>query len=149
MKNHEFNSKDAIADYKAIQFTLGLGKNFSLDQLIKAIEDFRKHPIEISSEVMPPEIYGYSHYQAEAGVFIAKYNSELDEKMALRAKLHELAHIARGDVGGIKQNRCYISRNRDLYDKLEYDVEFIASMWLKAIIKNDLDLANQDWIGNR
>jgi hypothetical protein len=139
----KFDVTAAYRRYNTLMAMLDVKPHFTFDELKMAIERLREKDIEIAALPMPGNIYG-SAKLAAADYYIISYNQALDERLSTRTILHELAHIARGDVEKSKEKICYISRE-NCYSVLEFDVEFICSMWLEQMVKGGPERAGKLW----
>lgn len=145
----------ATERYELLMQKLGLKSNFTLEELISCIEQNRGRQIDIDKGPLSPDIYGCAKLSEDGQSYLIGYNDKLQRRIALRAILHELGHIARGDV----DRRCGTStsaeqcgeiicyqRRTHFYNAMEEEVEFICSNWLDKLISIKDGTLDESWL---
>lgn len=145
----------ATERYELLMQKLGLKSNFTLEELISCIEQKRGRRIDIDKGPLSPNIYGCAKLSEDGQSYLIGYNDKLQRRIALRAILHELGHIARGDVdrkystsayaGQCGEIVCY-QRRTHFYNAQEEEVEFICSNWLDRLISIKDGTLDESWI---
>jgi hypothetical protein len=141
MKN-KFDVQAAYKCYDIIMSAMDIKSPFTLDELITEVEKLRKN-IDIRAVTMKPNVYG-SAKLVKDDFYVLAYNQALEERLITRTILHELAHIAKGDVDKNADKICYVSRDH-IYEVPEYDIEFICSMWLEQLVDEGTERATRLW----
>lgn len=141
-----FNTKEALWHHELLVGKMKLANNFTFDDLLYAIEEYRQAPIDINPMPLPPDVYGAVRRSKDGSRYIVSFNDKLQERLVNRAILHELGHIARGDVdkiaktnmvnGGIRDITCY-QRRGQLYKPQEKAVQLTSSIWLEQIMSQE------------
>lgn len=142
MKN-KFDVQAAYNCYDTIMSGMDIRSPFTLEELIKDVEKLRGKHIDVRAVTMAANVYG-SAKLAEGDFYVLVYNQTLEERLINRTILHELAHIAKGDVDKSADKICYVSRNH-IYEVPEYDIEFICSMWLEQLVDEGTERATRLW----
>lgn len=154
--NNEFDFEGATERYELLMQKLGLKSSFTIDELIDCIERSRNgRRINIGEGQLSPDIYGCARLADDGESYLIGYNDKLQRRIALRAILHELGHIARGDVdrkylvnartGQSTETVCY-QRRIHFYDAVEKEVEFICSNWLDRLISIKDGKLDEAWL---
>ena len=141
-----FKIEEALWHHELLMEKMKLAENFTFEDLLYAIEEYRQAPIDINPMSLPPDMYGAVRRTKDGSLYIISFNDKLQERLAERAVLHELGHVARGDVdriikaaplvGGTQDITCY-QRRGQFYKPQERAVQLTCSIWLEQVMSQE------------